>query len=38
MVRLEGEQLLEIRSPAKRRVCLVVGAFLGVGCDSICPC
>ncbi len=38
MVRLEGEQLFEIRSPAKWRACSVVGAFLGGECDSICPC
>src|SRR5258708_3228858 len=29
MVRLEGEQLFEIRSPAKLRVCSEIGAFLG---------
>ncbi len=38
MVRLEGEQPFEIRSPAKHRVCSVIGAFLGGICDSICPC
>src|SRR5260370_12138089 len=29
MVRLGGEQLFEIRSPAKLRVCSEIGAFLG---------
>jgi len=29
MVRLEGEQLFEIQSPAQQRVCSVIGAFLG---------
>src|SRR5882724_6941130 len=29
MLRLEGEQLFEIRSPAQQRVCSVIGAFLG---------
>src|SRR5260370_30696835 len=29
MGRLEGEQLFEIRSPAKLRVCSEIGAFLG---------
>src|SRR5260370_36777677 len=29
MVRLEGEQLFEIRSPAQQRVCSVIGAFWG---------
>ncbi len=38
MVRLEGEQLFVIRSPAQQRVCSVIGAFLGGICDSICPC
>ena len=31
MVRLEGEQLFEIQSPAQQRVCSVIGAFFGGG-------
>ena len=33
MLRLEGEQLFEIRSPAQQRVCSVIGAFWGGICD-----
>jgi len=29
MVRLEGEQLCEIRWPVQQRVCSVIGAFWG---------
>jgi hypothetical protein len=38
MVRLDGEQLCEIRWPVQQRVCSVIGAFLGGIWDSICPC